>query len=73
MRAGVRACVALRCVQSEAALRHETQKANTRFAAHVRVSEDKLRELSKRYDQMEARLQVRVQGVVVGGGGVVYW
>ena len=39
-------------------MRHETQTANSRFSAHVRAAEEKVRDLNKRHDQMEARLQV---------------
>ena len=44
-------------IKAETALRHETQKANARFTSHVRVTEEKIREMTKRYDAMESRLQ----------------
>jgi hypothetical protein len=45
--------------QSELSKKHEIQQANTRFTAHVRAAEDKMREMAKRADDTEDRLQVQ--------------
>lgn len=49
--------------KADAKLKHETQRANARFAAHVKVSEDKIRELTKRYVSLDNRTQDEIREI----------